>query len=234
MERICPFLATTDDGRTVVDGYDRAHICRAGEEPVPVERQRQQALCLDAAHRSCERYVEALRRRGPVSWPAPAPDAAIVQTRLVLPAVSSRLTVTAGAVGPRGRRWLIGGAVATIGVAAVATGVAGSLGGVVTSQAPSPTAAPSPTIQPTPLPTAAQSVAPSASPTPAPTATPSAVTTPAPTATPAPQPDTYIVQPGDSLSSIASRFGTTAQAIADANGIAVTSILNIGQVLIIP
>jgi LysM repeat protein len=75
-----------------------------------------------------------------------------------------------------------------------------------------PTAVPTPTPEPTPSPTEA--------PTPAPTA--------APTQT------IYIVQAGDTLSLIADRFGVSAQAIANANGIAVDSILNIGQRLVIP
>jgi LysM repeat protein len=44
---------------------------------------------------------------------------------------------------------------------------------------------------------------------------------------------TYIVQSGDTLNAIAARFGTTVQAIMDANGLTSDEIL-IGQVLIIP
>ena len=42
-----------------------------------------------------------------------------------------------------------------------------------------------------------------------------------------------MVQPGDTLNEIATRFGTTAQAIRDANGITGDTI-NVGQQLIIP
>lgn len=42
---------------------------------------------------------------------------------------------------------------------------------------------------------------------------------------------TYAVQPGDTLSSIASRFGTTYTAIAAANGIANPNLIYVGQVL---
>lgn len=51
---------------------------------------------------------------------------------------------------------------------------------------------------------------------------------------PAPQGATYIVQAGDSLSDIAGRFGTTVEAIAEANGIADPTRLEVGQVLTIP
>ncbi len=45
---------------------------------------------------------------------------------------------------------------------------------------------------------------------------------------------TYVVQYGDTLGSIASRFGTTVSAIAQANGITNPNLIYVGQVLIIP
>ncbi len=62
---------------------------------------------------------------------------------------------------------------------------------------------------------------------------------PGPTATPAPNPppsssQTYVVQPGDTLSKIAVRFGTTVQAIAQANNIVNVNLIFVGQVLTIP
>jgi LysM repeat protein len=42
------------------------------------------------------------------------------------------------------------------------------------------------------------------------------------------------VQSGDTLTTIAAQFGTTAQAIAAANGITVSTVINVGDVLIIP
>jgi len=44
----------------------------------------------------------------------------------------------------------------------------------------------------------------------------------------------YVVQPGDTLFSIAQRFGTTVQAIAQANNITNINVILVGQVLIIP
>jgi LysM repeat protein len=46
-----------------------------------------------------------------------------------------------------------------------------------------------------------------------------------------PTSDTYVVQPGDSLSKVAQRFGTTAEALARLNGIANPSSIYTGQVL---
>ena len=73
-----------------------------------------------------------------------------------------------------------------------------------------------------------------------PTATPAASFTAAAataTATPsttAPGGLTYVVLPGDTLYSIAQRFGTTVQAIQEANGIDDPALLSAGQVLLIP
>jgi LysM repeat protein len=64
-----------------------------------------------------------------------------------------------------------------------------------------------------------------------PTATP--VTAPADTPVPTPSHTTYTVQSGDTLASIAEQFGTTYQAIMQANGLADTTIYS-GTQLIIP
>ena len=55
-----------------------------------------------------------------------------------------------------------------------------------------------------------------------------------PTVTPSPNPTVYIVQRGDTLYSIARRYGTTVHAIAVANKIANPSRIYAGQQLVIP
>jgi len=97
-----------------------------------------------------------------------------------------------------------------------------------------PTHSPSPTAFPTVRPTASNTPVPTA--TGMPSRTPQPTPTPMPTAsqTASPTPVVYVVQPGDTLNRIAYRFGTTPQAIAQANGIAPTSTLRIDQQLIIP
>ncbi len=245
MDRICPFLATGVDGRTVVDGFDGAHICRAADALQPVERGQQVEYCLAAAHTNCDRYVAAMERRGPIAWPEPAPDAAIIQTRLVLPAVGGRRTSAARAIGARSRRWVLGAAMAALGLAAVASGVAGSLGGLIAA-APSPAASGTTVITPgaiassgptsVPASTAIATSEPTLPPSAAPsaTATTPAPMTAAPTATPAQaQPQTYVVQPGDTLNGIAIRFGTSVRALQDANGLGASDVIIVGQVLII-
>ena len=51
---------------------------------------------------------------------------------------------------------------------------------------------------------------------------------------PTAEPPIYVVQPGDTLYSIAQRFGSTVEAIVAANDIADPSLINVGQRLIIP
>jgi LysM repeat protein len=98
-----------------------------------------------------------------------------------------------------------------------------------------PRSTPSPTPSPTASPSAAATPSSVASATaPPPTISPTLVPTAAPTPTPAPTQRTYRVQANDTLNGIAQKFHTTAQAIADANGIKVTDTINVGQVLIIP
>jgi len=69
---------------------------------------------------------------------------------------------------------------------------------------------------------------------------PPPATTPPPGATPTPTPQpggdgsTYVVQPGDTLSAIARRFGTNVVALAAANNIANPNYIYVGQRLIIP
>ena len=61
--------------------------------------------------------------------------------------------------------------------------------------------------------------------------------TPPPPPLPAPAlaaPTTYFVQPGDTLSTIAARFGTTVEVLVAANGITQPDIVVTGQRLVIP
>ncbi len=89
----------------------------------------------------------------------------------------------------------------------------------------------SPALTPTPSPT----LEPTATSTTAPTAEPTATPTAAPTQTLAPSGRvTYKVQSGDTLSSIAGKYGVTWQALADANKLTSRSTLRIGQELVIP
>jgi LysM repeat protein len=100
-------------------------------------------------------------------------------------------------------------------------------GGAVDTADGTPTASPPlPTTLPTPIPLT--------------TAPATAVSTAAPAPTAASPSSTaggevtYVVQRGDTLYSIARRYGTTVQAIAVRNGIANPSLIRVGQTLTIP
>ncbi len=98
------------------------------------------------------------------------------------------------------------------------------LGGSASAQAvPEPTS--SPTLTPTPTLTA----------TATPTLTPTPTSTPTPTATPTSTPvPSYVVRAGDTLGNIAQLFNTTADALAQLNGIVNPHRISIGQALLIP
>lgn len=48
------------------------------------------------------------------------------------------------------------------------------------------------------------------------------------------RPAAYVLQPGETLASIAAANGSTTQALIDANGLADPDLIRVGQVLIIP
>lgn len=64
---------------------------------------------------------------------------------------------------------------------------------------------------------------------PPPTVTPTAVLAPA-----TPTPVVYVIQPGDSLSAIADRFGMSVEELSQANDIADPNVIQVGQKLVIP
>jgi LysM repeat protein len=97
----------------------------------------------------------------------------------------------------------------------------------------SPTATPSATPAQGATATATVTATPTA--TAAGSATPQGTPSPMPTPTPQPSPfSEYVVQSGDSLSSIAQQFGTTADELARINGITDPNTLDIGQKLQVP
>jgi len=236
VDRICPFLALAADHRTAIDGYDADHACHALNPPEPLDRARQAEQCLSAEHRHCDRYVAFLAAHAADSpdIPTPSADALFPRTRLVVDPEARRMAgMSEAAMGMSSRRWLVAGGVALVGVAAAATAVGGGFGSAADRQPESTTqatASPTATTAPSPSTAAEPTAAPSASATVEPTARPTRSTS-EPTATPAQT--TYVVQEGDTLNGIAVQFGTTVEAIRQANGLP-SDVINIGQVLIIP
>lgn len=236
MDRICPYLALATDGRTAVDGYDSEHRCTAVDPHEALERARQTGQCLTEGHLTCDRRLaaDARRQRDLARLPRPAPDSVIVSTRLVLqPDPSWRRIGAETLIGGRAsRRLLAAGATAAVALALLAGGVTGGIGALLgVGSTASPTPSPSPTLAPTASPSPTTSPTDEPTSTPEPTAAPTQPPTPAPTA--APTQTIYVVQAGDTLSSIASQFGVSVQAIMNANGLT-DDVINIGQRLVIP
>ncbi len=228
VDRICPYLALADDGRTVADGFDPEHRCHALTPPAPLERSRQVQLCLTEAHARCERFGAAR-----TAWlaassglPRVAPDVAFGRTRLVLEPEAAWRSLSSSATTRYSRPAML---VAAVALAVVALLVVSSIFGILNGPGATTTQSPSPSPLPSASPLASapppSSEASAASAAPAPSATP--VVTPVPTQR------TYTVQQGDTLNVIAQRFGTTAEAIRAANGLTGDTI-NVGDVLIIP
>jgi LysM repeat protein len=229
---VCPLLGLVGDRRSVVDGIDTAHRCHADAEPLPIERGWQAKFCLTASHPQCERYQQAMARRGTaVSGRTPIGDG-LVSTRMVLaPEPAWRgMAGRARRAGPR-RLVAAGAVVAVVGATALtALVIADASERAAGLPDPSPSESTSPAPTRTPRPTA--SATPSPTPTPAPTPVPPPVETPTPV--PAATPRTYVVQQGDTLAAIAQQFGTTTEAIQAANGITNPNSITVGQVLTIP
>lgn len=155
-------------------------------------------------------------------WRPAAPDATFTSTRIVVE--SAPRAVIARRSRPLGAFALIVIGLLLLGML-IGWITLGGLGAILGPPGESPSATPSVEGSPSATSSASPSVDPSGSATPAPSI--------GPTPTPAPTPVTYIVQSGDTLNLIASRFGTTAQAIMAANGLT-NDIIQVGQVLIIP
>ena len=239
MDRVCPLLALAGDRRSAVDGVDAAHRCHAEIPPAPLDRAMQAQLCLTVAHERCERYLGYLGRTGTTQPGRSSAGAGLVSTRLLLAPQPAWRGIAGRATAARPLPLLAAGAgILAIGIGAAA--VAGALntpGLLALDATPSATPGATPTPRPTLTPRPTPSATPASTPSPTPTPIPTPVATPAPTVAPTPAPpppQTYVVQEGDTLAAIAQRFGTTTQALQQANGIDDPNQIVIGQVLVIP
>jgi LysM repeat protein len=242
VDRVCPLLGLAAERGVAIDGVDAGHRCHAEDPPAPLERGIQVQLCLTTAHERCDRYLAFAGRIGAASPGRTRLADGLVTTRLVLAPQPAWRGMAGRARASRVGPWVgVGAAIAGVGIAGAVVAAPlldgpppDTLAAVDTTPrqaTPSATASPMPSPTASPPPTATASPSPVA--TPAPTVTPAP--TPAPTAVPTPVPPrTYTVARGDTLGSIAQRFGTSPTAIQEANGIEDPDEIFIGQVLVIP
>ena len=242
---VCPFLTASGGGWRHSDP-SREHRCDALRPPAPLSSEKQRRLCLTAQHVDCATFVAAVGgSRGPgvvlggggvveaaASRWAFARTAPVVFDSTGIP--TSVGALTRGHGGQLVLAGLLVVALVAVGASRFATPRSAA---IVTAPSPSPAAllgVPSPSPLPTNGPTAALSPPaspaggpPKATPSPLPTARPTAGPTIAPTRV-------YTVRQGDTLGSIAARFGTTVGVLEQLNGISNPRSLRVGQVLRIP
>lgn len=251
---LCPYLATPD-GTWRSSSAVREHRCTAVAPPVPLALEKQRRLCLVADHTTCATYQAAhVARDAPYAGSHARPTHVSRPIARMTPVILDqrrfdiRLPVFRADRAP-GQAILVG----LLGLAFVALLVArpssnggvnpagfdasaspgqstsaATDGAVASPPASAPQLTPSPETTEVPI----DSVSPS-SPTPSsprPIASPSSE----PSTQPATSGATYKVKSGDTLSAIASRFGTTTRVLIRLNGITDPSRLKVGQILKLP
>jgi LysM repeat protein len=247
----CPYLVATDGGWRGIHGT-KDHRCGATLPMAAPSVAKQRDVCLAEAHRLCATYVAARELElASAAGTHPEPDTGFWpdtrSTLVALEAARPRIRALPGAPGRHGGQVLLVGlmvlAFLVLVIARTTPPSSGSAspdagGGVVASVSPVvPTRDPGPTAAASPDPSASvspstPSPAASRTPAPGPSQTPAATAGPTPTAVPA-SAKRYRVRSGDTLSSIASRYGTTVKKLKAANGLK-NNIIHAGQVLIIP
>jgi LysM repeat protein len=207
--------------------------------PAALAVEKQRRLCLDAGHIDCSTFRAATAARD--GDPTRATRWGFARTSPVV--FDTRRFALPLDLDGRGRPVAQAALVGLMAVAfgAVAISRLADDGGAVldASSSPPSNAIASPAASPratpgtaTPGPTIA-----TVSPTPAPASPPATVAptlgpTAAPTAVAVGQ--AYTIQSGDTLYAIAARFETTVQAIQAANGMGTSTVIRVGQVLLIP
>lgn len=226
---ICPYLLVAS-GHWRNAEPSREHVCASEAEPVPIGLDTQRRLCFDD-HQACARYEEAARAY-----------------RAQVPLVPLRpIARTAPVVVDRGRQPLPGarfGDRRTLGQAALVVAMVAAAGALLLARIGSPTGGPGQTDGRSPAASGAISgeASPTPSPSPAPTerSSPSPTVKPSPSRTPKPSPTrtpsgkTYTVKWGDTLSSIAIKFGTTVTELRRLNGLGTSNLIKPGQILKLP
>ena len=233
--RGCPFLLA-DGGGWRLDSPSKDHRCTAVSPAAALSLEKQSRLCLTAAYPSCATFLASMEARG-TRLGTPAEDHAtrwgLARTTAVIEDVGGVRTRVVGALTDRGRWPAVPAVLLLTGLIVLGlSGLRGTPAAAVASPSPAATVTATATPRATPKQTQAPATeAPSSASTLPPTAAP---VTAAPPSGPVASFRTYTVKGGDTLSGIASKFGTTSRAIADLNGIKTSTTLHAGDVLKIP
>lgn len=230
---VCPFLiASTGDWRLNMPTTD--HRCSAFVPLTSLSLDKQARLCLAAGHTGCATYIASIEARATRAGGSGEPLDRVgrwgyARTAPLIEDTGGLRGTLITMIGDR-RTWPAIPAVLLV-ATLLAVGISGirAEGQTAALATPTPGATPVHTPQPTVV---APSVAPTTEPSPSPTIVASLAPSAAPT--PAPSYQTYVVQSGDTLASIAARFHTTVSAISKLNNISDPRKLHIGQVLKIP
>ena len=258
IETACPYLGLVQDSRTHFAFATPAHRCHAKRRPAPVDLRHQATFCLTPGFPACKRFPAGagaprvvaaqpsldaaegrLLRRTPVIDVAPRivpgqPTVAVVSAppapRPQSPGTSPSATQRPLLIRLVIRLLALALFVLIAVVVVLASGVTGPrpsvTGSTSVSGAPAqavPSANDIGTASPTAISTPVQASTSPAAPSRSVGATPAVA-----------RGRTYVVRPGDTLTSIAERYDVTPQAIRRTNRISDPNFLRIGQRLVIP
>lgn len=226
---LCPLLIA-HDGSWRSATPSRSHRCAALGPDVPLLEEKQRRLCLGEAHRTCATYAAAVATtfstegrtasatsRAGRPYPRTAP-VVLEHGRTFPPFLPG---------GERHAPQLILAVLMAVAFGAVVIARLSGVGNDPTLVAGAASPTPGASMPATPAPATVRP--------PSPTPEPTVSATPAPaTPTPAASVRTYRVRPGDTLSGIAGRFGTTVRELVRLNDIEDPSRIRIGLVLKLP
>lgn len=242
--RGCPFLVAESGGwRLAMPSRD--HRCGAFSPPAPLSPEKQARLCLTPAHTTCATYLASISARTERLGAAPVRRTTrwgLARTTSVIEDPGGLRARLVGALLDR-RRWPAIPAVILVTTLFVLA-LSGLRAGVPVTPVATSGSTPRATVTATrPATTPERTSAPTSVPTPSPQPSPTVQVTPPPTSKPSKPPATskpiasyrtYRVKPGDTLSAIAAKYGTTVSAIASLNHLSDPGALSVGQVLLIP
>jgi LysM domain-containing protein len=201
----CPYFGLDQDPATRLTFPSAAHRCRAARRPRTIGLAHQAAFCLTKTYPTCDRYRPPRDVDAGYPIPMPAKDGP--------PRLADGQIDRASQAGQFARR--------VIEVMLIVLILAAIWYGGLRIAA---------LVLPANVAQASPSTLPAVG---SPTATPTPTPVPSPTASPTPVPVVYTVKKGDTLKSIAAEYGTTVQAIKNANKLK-SSTIRVGQKLIIP